>query len=147
MDSQAILEKLDVKTYYLSEIPSVKWNGKGEGQGLCPFHEDHKKSFSVNQTTGLFFCHACNERGDILSFYMKKHSVDFKTALHEFARISGITETKKTIEAAYDYKDAEGNLVFQTIRYKPKDFKQRRPDSNNHSKWTYNLQGVKTHSL
>lgn len=29
--------------------------------------------------------------------------------------------------AAYDYRDAEGRLVHQTLRYDPKDFMQRRP--------------------
>src|SRR5262249_11740711 len=28
----------------------------------------------------------------------------------------------------YDYKDVDGNLLYQVERYEPKDFRQRRPD-------------------
>ena len=28
----------------------------------------------------------------------------------------------------YDYTDEQGNLLYQVVRYQPKDFKQRRPD-------------------
>jgi DNA primase len=32
------------------------------------------------------------------------------------------------IVATYDYTDEHGNLLYQVVRYQPKDFKQRRPD-------------------
>jgi 5S rRNA maturation endonuclease (ribonuclease M5) len=31
-------------------------------------------------------------------------------------------------EAAYDYRDADGKLRYQVVRYRPKTFRQRRPD-------------------
>lgn len=143
MDKQIILNRLDVKTFYTSEVPSVKWNSKDEGIGLCPFHEDNKESLSINYRTGLFFCHACNEKGDIFSFYQKKHGVDFKAALYELAKQTGITEpTKKpVIVDTYDYIDESGDLLFQTVRYEPKDFNQRRPDGK--GGWIYNLKDIR----
>jgi hypothetical protein len=33
------------------------------------------------------------------------------------------------IVRTYDYRDADGTLLFQCVRYQPKEFKQRRPDS------------------
>lgn len=142
MNKETILQSLDFKTFYSSELSSFKLNGNNQAMALCPYHEDKKSSLSINLQTGLYFCHACKEKGDVFSFYQKKHKVDFKTALQELARQAGITETKKTIEAVYDYKDAEGNLVFQTVRYNPKDFKQRRPDHDNKGKWIYDLKGI-----
>jgi DNA invertase Pin-like site-specific DNA recombinase len=45
------------------------------------------------------------------------------------------------IVATYDYKDADGTLLFQVVRYaNPKDFRQRRPDGN--GGWIWNLDGV-----
>jgi putative DNA primase/helicase len=41
----------------------------------------------------------------------------------------------------YDYTDESGNLLFQSCRYEPKDFRQRRPDGN--GGWTWNLDGIK----
>jgi RecA-family ATPase len=32
--------------------------------------------------------------------------------------------------ATYDYTDAEGNLLYQVVRFEPKTFRQRRPDGN-----------------
>jgi 5S rRNA maturation endonuclease (ribonuclease M5) len=42
--------------------------------------------------------------------------------------------------AVYDYVDEEGQLLFQTVRMEPKDFRQRRPDGI--GGWHWNLQGV-----
>jgi hypothetical protein len=35
---------------------------------------------------------------------------------------------KSIIVATYDYTDEHGKLLYQVVRYEPKDFKQRRPD-------------------
>lgn len=42
--------------------------------------------------------------------------------------------------AVYGYTDPAGRLLFQVVRYDPKDFRQRRPDGN--EGWIWNLQGV-----
>src|SRR5262249_35656556 len=48
---------------------------------------------------------------------------------------------KPRIVATYDYRDEQGNLLYQTVRYDPKDFRQRRPDGK--GSWLWNLQGVR----
>jgi hypothetical protein len=40
----------------------------------------------------------------------------------------------------YDYHDQDGQLLFQVVRYDPKDFRQRRPDGN--GGWIWKLDGV-----
>jgi hypothetical protein len=44
---------------------------------------------------------------------------------------------KSGIVATYDYTDADGTLLYQVVRYDPKDFRQRRPDGN--GGWTWKL--------
>ena len=44
------------------------------------------------------------------------------------------------IVETYDYRSAEGNAVFQLVRYDPKDFRQRRPDRAGGYVW--NLKGI-----
>ncbi len=44
------------------------------------------------------------------------------------------------IVATYDYHDASGKVIHQTVRLKPKRFKQRRPDG--HGGWIWDLKGV-----
>ncbi|PVV83527.1 toprim domain-containing protein [Dehalogenimonas alkenigignens] len=42
--------------------------------------------------------------------------------------------------AHYDYLDLSGNLLFQVVRYEPKNFRQRRPDGNGGFIW--DLKGI-----
>ena len=44
------------------------------------------------------------------------------------------------ITKTYDYTDVEGDLLFQVVRFDPKDFRQRRPDGK--GGWIWNLKGV-----
>lgn len=44
------------------------------------------------------------------------------------------------IVATYDYTDTDGTLLYQVVRYAPKDFRQRRP--NGKGGWISNLDGV-----
>jgi len=49
-------------------------------------------------------------------------------------------QRKRKIVETYDYRSAEGNVVFQGVRYDPKDFAQRRPDGAGGYVW--NLKGI-----
>lgn len=139
-EKEAILSALSIKGYYEKELPSIKWNGK-EGTALCPFHEDKKPSLSVNPETGLFYCHGCEATGNLFDFHMKKHNLSFKDAVKELADFAGIsTAQKRKIVTTYNYTDETGKLLFQAVRYQPKDFNQRRPDGN--GGWTWDLDGV-----
>ena len=42
---------------------------------------------------------------------------------------------KPQIVATYDYTDEQGVLLFQVVRFEPKDFRQRRPDGNGDWGW------------
>jgi hypothetical protein len=71
--------------------------------------------------------------------------LDFKRAAAEVYQIVGranVTPSKKGREvAAYDYRDEQGQLLFQCVRFEPKDFSQRRPDGR--GGWIANLRGVR----
>jgi len=41
---------------------------------------------------------------------------------------------------AYDYRDEDGTLLFQVVRFEPKTFRQRRPDGD---RWCWKVKGVK----
>ena len=41
----------------------------------------------------------------------------------------------KQIEATYDYKDEAGVLLYQVVRFEPKDFRNRRPDGKGDWVW------------
>jgi len=50
-------------------------------------------------------------------------------------------KTKRRIVATYDYRDEAGELLFQVVRFEPKDFRQRRPDGQ--GGWTWRVKGVR----
>ncbi len=135
----------DWPTFYKKYLPSLKQNGK-EALAVCPFHEDKKPSLSIDSTRGLYFCHGCGKKGDPFHFYGKLHGLDTKTdypkILRGIAEDFGIVceDRRSKLVKTYDYVNADGHLLFQTCRYEPKAFKQRRPDGD--GKWVYSLDGV-----
>jgi hypothetical protein len=58
LDIVELMEKLGVR---------VKKTGK-EYLGLCPFHDDHNPSLSVNREKGLWHCFGCGRGGDVRKF-------------------------------------------------------------------------------
>ena len=88
INKDEVLQRTDKRSFYKFFIPSLKENGKVQAIGLCPFHDDHHPSLSVNLDNGYFNCFACKEKGDIFTFYQKIKGVDFKTALKEIAERS-----------------------------------------------------------
>ncbi len=53
--------------------------------GLCPFHGEKTPSFSVHGGQQFFHCFGCGESGDVFSFMMKYHNLDFPEALKMLA--------------------------------------------------------------
>ena len=45
------------------------------------------------------------------------------------------------IVAEYGYEDGSGSLLYQVVRFEPKDFRQRRPDGK--GGWIWNLKGIR----
>jgi len=55
-------------------------------RGLCPFHDDTSKpNFHIYPKTNSWYCFACGQGGDSISFYMKYKDIDFKQALEELS--------------------------------------------------------------
>jgi AAA domain len=52
-----------------------------------------------------------------------------------------VRRAEPRIVKTYDYRDETGELLFQVVRFEPKNFRQRRP--NGHGGWTWNLQGTR----
>ncbi|WP_297219496.1 DNA primase [uncultured Desulfovibrio sp.] len=57
----------------------------------CPFHQETKPSFSVNEEQGLFYCFGCQASGDLLDFYGRINGLDFRETLEQLAAEAGIT--------------------------------------------------------
>lgn len=116
----------------VARLKNVKPGRKDQWSALCPAHDDHQASLSISRGGDgrvLLHCHAGCQVGSILQAI----GLTNQDLFPEVAK----TETRARIVATYDYRDARGHLVFQTVRFDPKDFRQRRP--NGQGEWIWNL--------
>lgn len=100
---------------------------------LCPTHNDNRPSLSATKANSkiLLYCQAGCKTQDILQ----------KLGLLE-SDLFLDNNAPRRIVAIYPYQDADGKVVYETVRYEPKHFKMRRPDGKGDYVW--NLDGVKT---
>ena len=71
---------------FVSKYVDLKPTNQG-AIGLCPFHDDHNPSFSVNDTENYWQCFAGCGGGSIIDFWMKWQECDFVDAILELAKI------------------------------------------------------------
>ena len=115
---QQIKEKLpiaDVVREYVRLMPAGK-----NLKGLCPFHKEKTPSFIVSPDRGTWHCFgSCNEGGDIFSFVMKYHTLEFHEALKMLAEKAGVElrsispSSQKEFGVLYDIIDAAKDFFVQ----------------------------------
>jgi hypothetical protein len=120
---------------FLDRLERVKKSGDG-WSARCPAHDDRKPSLSITAGEGdvpVFHCHAGCEQDDVVASL----GLTWPEVLGDQAE-SG---NGAVITNTYPYVDEEGKLLFEAVRYVPKDFRQRRPDGS--GGWIWNLRGVR----
>lgn len=112
-------------------------------EGKCPCHDDQAASLSVSRSEDgkiLIHCHAgCGTR-DVVKALGLEWADLFPANGKD--KVTGNGTSGKRFDCAYDYRDADGKLVFQVVRFKPKSFAQRRPDPSKPGGWVWDLNGV-----
>src|SRR4029434_3638547 len=74
-----------VREYSVQLVPSGK-----RLKGLCPFHAERTPSFSIDVEGQRYYCFGCHAGGDLFSFVMATHHVDYPQALEILARRAGV---------------------------------------------------------
>jgi putative DNA primase/helicase len=113
---------------------SVKSAGPGKWSARCPSHDDRHASLTItsgDDGKALLKCHAGCSAADIVARLGMTLRDLFPC--HESANGNG--HARKIVKT-YDYIDAEGELKYQSVRYLPKGFFQRRPDGNGGWIWS-----------
>lgn len=106
----------------IPQLNKVKRSGSGY-VACCPAHEDKHPSLSITPL----------EEGEVL---VNCHAgCTFEEIANQLNLPKPEKEGKDILEI-YDYQDASGNLVYQVVRFWPKNFKQRQADG------TWGLGGV-----
>ncbi|MBI3836046.1 MAG: DUF3987 domain-containing protein [Planctomycetes bacterium] len=121
----------------LSKLAGFKKSGDG-WSARCPAHDDRTASLSIGVGEDgrvLLHCFAGCAVNDICSALEIQSSELFANSANN--QLS----PKRTIAAVCAYRDENKSLLFEIVRFKPKSFKQHRPDGKGGYSW--NTRGVR----
>lgn len=139
------LSRDEILRYFQVRAPRLRRKGRDELRGPCPIHKGKRDSFAVEIETGKWYCHSeCSRGGGVFDFEATMSGTSAKEARAEVSRLVGRTAVSKERRrqvALYSYKDEDGKLLYQCVRYSPKGFSQRRPAEG--GSWIWNLSGVR----
>jgi uncharacterized protein DUF3631 len=115
----------------LSRLEGVCRSGSA-WKALCPAHLDKNPSLSVSEKKGkiLLNCLA----GCPIERVLEAAGLEWKDLFTEFA-------TQPRVATEYSYTDEHGTLLYQNVRFDPKDFRLRKP--NGKGGWTWKLGNVR----
>ena len=113
----------------------------------CPAHEDDKASLAIREKNGrvLVHCHAGCTQDAVLAALRGRNLWPERRAN---GAANGKLRGSRTVVAVYEYVDELGEPLFQVIRFKPKDFRQRRrprpgdPRDKVRDGWVWSVDGV-----
>jgi hypothetical protein len=119
--------------------------------GPCPKcgGKDRFAAFKDVADTGGVNCRKCHHErnGDGIATVQWWRDWSFQEAVVFAAERLGLSPSevksngKPRIVAQYDYRDEAGNVLFQAVRFDPKDFRQRRPKPG--GGWEWSVKGVR----
>lgn len=100
----------------------VKTSNKNSVKAVCPCHRDKNASLSLTYDEAtqktLVYCHAGCDTNEILTFA--------GLTFEDLGATNKSKEENSNIENIYSYVDENGLLLFEKIRFKNKEFRQRR---------------------
>ncbi len=97
-----IINEVDIVEFIGRDIELTK---RGNNYvGLCPFHEDTSPSYTVNREKKYSKCFSCNEGGNVISYYQKRHNITFKEALRVLAQEIGVEVKTNDIKLTQEHK-------------------------------------------
>lgn len=108
---------------------------RGRGRTHCPVHQDVIPSFGVDVKNNqlLVYCYGGCKQPDVIEALKSRNL---------WPETKGDAKYGQDIVAEYDYRDEKGELLYQSVRLVPKDFKQRRPDPRSKGKWIWKLDNI-----
>jgi 5S rRNA maturation endonuclease (ribonuclease M5) len=105
-------------------------------------------SLAVDLAKGTWFDHEAKAGGGVLDLIARKAGIANGSAFDWLEKELGIrldpepspqARQQPRIVATYNYR---GELLFQVVRFDPKDFRQRRPDAAAKDGWEWSVKGI-----
>jgi hypothetical protein len=135
-----------VLTYYEARLSGQKFSRSGQNlMARCPFHEDRRASLAINtEKKGAWICHAGCGSGGVVEFEKQLSNCDEATAIANIAQITGASDERlfrQKPDAVYQYRDEDGHVLFEKVRYPGKRFVQRTAGLD--GQLVYKLDGIR----
>ena len=83
-----IRAKADIVDVVSRYLPLTR-NGRNY-KAVCPFHDDHDPSMSINADKQIFKCFVCGAGGNVFSFVQKYEKISFIEAVYKVADYAGV---------------------------------------------------------
>jgi virulence-associated protein E len=109
-------------------------------------------SLSIDLEKGTWFDFETNKGGGVLDLIEREtkgnprewlRSRGYRVSDGPPRRKPASSTPARKIDKLFDYPDADSTLLFQVVRFDPKDFSQRRPDPTQPDGWKWSVRGVK----
>jgi len=135
-----VLTKIEPFDYIEGRVEKFKRKGDSQAIACCPFHDDKQESFSVN-SSGLWHCFGCQEKGDIFKFVELEKGYSFSESVNYLGSWLGLTDTEYKTEdwklvATYEYPnyikkryELDGKKKFAFMHYEGDSLKTGRGDT------------------
>ncbi|GKY94150.1 hypothetical protein MPSEU_000381100 [Mayamaea pseudoterrestris] len=88
------------------QLPHFRRKSRTQAIALCPFHDDHSPSLSIDGQRQMFKCFSCQASGDVFQFVQLHHAkmnngeqLSFRQAIQKVAREHG--DASSTIQQAF----------------------------------------------
>lgn len=114
----ALREKADIVDV-ISHYIQVHRSGKNY-KAICPFHNDHDPSLTINPEKKIYKCFVCGNGGNVFTFVQNFEKISFVEAVGRVAELSGfhLSNTYSTYEKPKDaHKEGLYKVLNEAITY------------------------------
>lgn len=140
------VSRADLVELVESRFPKGRWVRPDQWEGLCPCHEDTRPSFGVglrdhtdkNGVPGYTLLMKCLSCGAGLKDVCSALGIDESDCFTydpTARKARGPAGAPRREVAVYPYVDEQGTVLYEVVRYEPKDFRQRRVLPNGVREW------------
>src|SRR5450830_1836744 len=95
---QELLNRVDVVDVIDKSVPLKK--AGANYSACCPFHNEKSPSFTVSPAKQFYHCFGCGAHGTAIGFVMEYQGLSFVEAIHDLAKMAGLTVPQETYDPA-----------------------------------------------
>ena len=132
------IENTDLPTLIAELYPDSGAQPSREGRCVAVWRGGERDSVSLYKAsngTYMYKDFATDQGGNSFNWLVNEHGLSPSEAAKELKQRCNVDGSSTScnkkglgeIVATYDYNDVNGELIHQTVRYEPKEFRQRRP--------------------